>query len=144
MPEEQTYANHTHFHPLVHFFAIPVLSINILVTLYRAIRYPSFWHAWIFIVSIALLVGCFLARYYGLRNQDRIIRLEERIRLSACLPADLRGRINELSTGDLIGLRFCSDAEVVDVVRAVLAGEYKGRKEIKKRVKNWRPDTHRL
>jgi hypothetical protein len=144
MPEPQTYANHTRFHPLFHFFAIPVFTINIFVTLYFLIRYPSVLHAWIFILSIAWLASCFLARYYGLRNQDRIIRLEERVRLTACLPPDLRGRINELSTGDLIGLRFCSDAEVVDAVRAVLAGEYKGRAEIKKRVKNWRPDYHRL
>jgi len=144
MPEQQTYANHLRFHPLFHFFTIPVFTINIFVTLYFLIRYPSLLHAWIFILSIALLVSCFLARYYGLRNQDRIIRLEERVRLTACLPPDLRGRINELSTGDLIGLRFCGDAEVADAVRAVLAGEYKGRAEIKKRVKSWRPDTHRL
>jgi len=144
MPEPQTYANHLRFHPLFHFIAIPIFTINIFVTLYFLIRYPSVLHAWIFILSIALLASCFLARYYGLRNQDRIIRLEERVRLSSCLPDDLRARIGELSTGDLIGLRFCSDAEVVDAVRAVLAGEYKGRAEIKKRVKDWRPDTHRL
>jgi len=144
MPEPQTYATHTRFHPLFHFFAIPIFGINVFVTLYFLIRYPSVLYAWIFILSIALLSSCFLARYYGLRNQDRIIRLEERVRLSACLPDDLRARIGELSTGDLIGLRFCSDAEVVDAVRAVLAGEYKGRGEIKKRVKDWRPDTHRL
>ena len=144
MPEPQNYASHRRFHPLFHFFAIPVLTINIGVTIYFLFRYPSVLHAWFIILSIALLASCFLARYYGLRNQDRIIRLEERVRLSACLPDDLRARIGELSTGDLIGLRFCSDAEVVDAVRSVLAGEMKGREAIKKRVQNWRSDTHRL
>jgi len=144
MPD-QNFATHSRFHPLFHFFAFPILALNLLLQLYMAIRHPmvlvAWWNA---IVAAAILAGCFLARYYGLRNQDRIIRLEERVRLNACLPPDLRARINELSMGDLIGLRFCGDDEVADAVRAVLAGEAKGRKAIKERVKNWRPDYHRL
>jgi len=144
MPD-QSFATHTRFHPLFHFFAIPVLTVNLLLQLYMAIRHPmSVFAWWNALVAAAILTGCFLARYYGLKNQDRIIRLEERVRLNACLPPDLRGRINELSMSDLIGLRFCGDDEVADAVRAVLAGEAKGRRAIKERVKNWRPDYHRL
>jgi len=107
-------------------------------------RHPVPLVIWNAIVSAALVVIAVLARFYGLRNQDRIIRLEERVRLQSLLPDDLRSRIPELHMSDLIALRFCGDDEVADVVRAVLAGEVKGRKEIKGRVKNWRPDYHRL
>lgn len=140
----QTYATHTRFHPWFHFITIPILAINALITLAVAILHPGLLHWWLFIVSLALISTALLARYYGLRLQDRLIRLEERVRLTALLPPDLRSRINELHTSDLIGIRFCSDEEVADVVRAVLNGEVKGRAAIKARVKNWRPDYHRL
>ena len=107
-------------------------------------RNPGPLAIWNAIVSAALVVIALLARFYGLRNQDRIIRLEERVRLQSLLPDDLRSRIPELHMSDLIALRFCGDDEVADAVRAVLAGELKGKKEIKARVKHWRPDYHRL
>jgi len=140
----QTYATHTRWHPLFHFFAFPILAINFLFAVYVVIRHPVGITIWNAIVAAALAVTCFLARYYGLRNQDRIIRLEERMRLTTCLPDDLRGRVNELSTSDLIALRFCSDEEVADAVRRVLAGEVTGKPAIKQNVKSWRPDYHRL
>lgn len=140
----QTFATHTRFHPIFHFFAFPILAINFLFAVYVVIRHPVGITIWNAFVAAALVVIALLARYYGLRNQDRIIRLEERVRLSTCLPDDLRSRINELSTSDLIALRFCSDAEVADAVRGVLAGELKGKAAIKQNVKSWRPDYHRL
>ncbi len=141
---EQAYGTHRRFHPVFHFFAIPILSINVLVALYMAIRHPSIWSGWNVFVAIALLLALLLARFYGLRNQDRIIRLEERVRLATCLPDDLRSRISELHKDDLIGLRFCSDEELPELTRRVLAGELKGRNAIKREVRNWRPDHHRL
>src|SRR5436305_14548778 len=92
---EQTYANHTRFHPPFHFFAFPILAINLLVTIYVAFRRPTPLTFWIIFVAAALVVIALMARFYGLRNQDRIIRLEERVRLVTLLPDDLRGRINE-------------------------------------------------
>ena len=140
----QTFANHTRFHPLFHFFTFPILALNFLFACYVVFRHPVPITIWNAIVAAALMLTSLLARYYGLRNQDRIIRLEERVRLSTCLPDDLRTRIGELSTKDLIALRFYTDAEVADAVRAVLAGELKGGKAIKENVKSWRPDYHRL
>jgi len=143
-PEVQSYASHRRFHPLFHFFAFPVLAINFIVHLYLLWRMPSLLMAWSCVVAAALVATVFLARYYSLRQQDRIIRLEERLRLQSLLPEDLRFRINELRTSQLVGLRFCSDEELADATRAVLAGEVKSQAEIKQRVKQWRADHHRI
>lgn len=141
---DQSFSTHTRFHPWFHFFAFPVIVINFLVSLYMIYRAPGAMPVWNAVVAAALVVIALLTRFYGLRNQDRIIRLEERVRMQSLLPDDLRARIPELHMSDLIALRFCSDAELPEAVRAVLAGEAKGRKEIKQRVKQWRPDYHRL
>jgi hypothetical protein len=143
-PEVQSYASHRRFHPLFHFFAFPVLAINFIVHLYLLWRMPSLLMAWSCVVAAALVATVFLARYYSLRQQDRIIRLEERLRLQSLLPEELRFRINELRTSQLVGLRFCSDEELADATRAVLAGEVKSQAEIKQRVKQWRADHHRI
>jgi len=140
---EQSYATHSRYHPWFHFFAIPVLTINVLVTLYFAIRYVSFVHVWFFVVAVALLTIAFLVRVYALRNQDRIIRLEETLRMMRLLPPDLQARMPELRMRHYTSLRFCSDEELPDVTRAVLSGELKTPKEIKQRIRNWRPDYHR-
>jgi|SRR6185369_14235231 len=143
-PEVQSYASHRRFHPLFHFFAFPVLAINFIVHLYLLWRMPSLLMVWSCVVAAALVATVFLARYYSLRQQDRIIRLEERLRLQSLLPEELRFRINELRTSQLVGLRFCSDEELADATRAVLAGEVKSQAEIKQRVKQWRADHHRI
>jgi hypothetical protein len=140
----QSYASHRRFHPLFHFTAIPILSINVIVKIVRAVRFPSLATAWDVAVASALLIGLFLTRYYALSVQNRVIRLEERLRLQRCLPDDLRGRIDELKTSQLIALRFCSDEELPGLTRAILSGELRDRKEIKRRIKNWRPDWLRV
>ena len=139
----QTFSNHARYFPLFHFFAVPILSINALAQFYWLYRHPSGWAIWNILVAFALVGLAFAARLMALRVQDRLIRLEERLRLQQILPADLRGRVGELKTGQLIATRFCDDAEVPDLVRAVLNGEVKTRKEIKQRIKTWRPDTLR-
>ena len=84
------------------------------------------------------------ARVFALKAQSRLIRLEERLRLMGLLPDELRGRIDELGPGQLIGLRFATDAEVVELVRKVLAGSLRTTDEIKRAVKTWRPDNYRV
>ena len=140
----QDYANHRRLHPWYHFVLVPILSINALVALYFAIRHPSILSAWNFVVASALVLMSVLLRSYGLRNQDRIIRLEERVRLGTLLPPDLRARIGELRKSDLLALRFCSDDELPELTRRVLSGELKSRDDIKRAIKTWRPDYHRL
>jgi len=142
--ETQTYATHRRWVPYFHFFALPVLGINVLVQLYVAIRHFSAWGVWNVLVAAALVALAVATRNMATTAQDRIIRLEETLRLQRCLPADLRGRVGELTTSQLVGLRFCSGEEVAELSRTVLSGELHGREEIKRRIKNWRPDTLRV
>ena len=139
----QTYANHRRYDPLFHVFTFGVLAISLLVSLWQLVRNPGFTTAWIFFVFAALLVLCFKVRLYALKVQDRVIRLEERLRLQRLLSEPLMSRIGELTEDQLIGLRFASDAEVPELVRQSL-DERLPREEIKKRVKVWRPDTQRV
>jgi hypothetical protein len=140
----QTYATHRQFIPLYHFVALPILVINGIVQIIIAMRNFSWLAVWNAIVAIALAVLAYVIRGMSTRAQDRIIRLEETLRLQRVLPADLRSRVGELTTSQLVGLRFCDDAEVPELCRVVLSGEVKGREDIKRRIKNWRPDTLRV
>ena len=140
----QTYATHRQFIPLYHFVALPILIINAIVQIVIAVRSFSWLSVWNVIVAIALAALAWEVRGMATRAQDRIIRLEETLRLQRVLPADLRSRVGELTTSQLVGLRFCDDAEVPELCRAVLSGELKGREDIKRRITKWRPDTLRV
>lgn len=141
----QSYANHRRFFPLYHFIALPLLLLNVVVRIVYAVRHAASRLVWWEIVfAVALLCLALAVRVMVIAVQDRLIRLEETLRLQRCLPDDLRGRVGELSTGQLIALRFCGDeAELVGLTRSVLNGEVKGREDIKKRIKTWRPDNLR-
>jgi len=140
----QSYATHRRFFPLFHFFAIPLLLINLIVRIIYAWMHRGarlVW--WEVAVALALLAVAFASRIMALTVQNRLIRLEETIRLQRCLPDDLRGRVGELSSGQLIALRFCDESELPSLTRSVLDGKVKSRNEIKKQIKTWRPDTMR-
>lgn len=144
MTEDQTYATHRRYHPLTHFFIFPVFFVNFLLQIYNLYIVPSLTGVWHLIVAAALAGLALIARGNALRVQDRLIRLEESLRLVRLLPEDLRPRVGELSTGQLVAMRFCADEEVPELARAVLAGEVRGRDDIKKRIKKWRGDFHRV
>jgi hypothetical protein len=140
----QTRSSHRRFIPIWHFFALPVLVINVFMVAARLVRVPNMENAWSVVVAIALVIGIFLSRSMPLRAQDRVIRLEERLRLEKILPADLRGRIDDLKPEQLIGLRFAPDNEIPDLTRRALSGELKTRGDIKNAIANWRPDLLRV
>jgi low affinity Fe/Cu permease len=140
----QTRASHRRFIPMWHFFALPVLIINVFIAAARLVRLPTFPNAWSVVVAIALVIGIFLSRSMPLRAQDRVIRLEERLRMEKILPADLRARIDELTPEQLIGLRFASDDELPALTRRALSGELRNRGDIKGAIANWRPDMLRV
>jgi hypothetical protein len=141
----QSYATHRRFFPMFHFFAIPLLVINLIVRIIYAWMHRGarlVW--WEIAVALALLALGLATRVMVLTVQDRLIKFEETTRLQRCLPDDLRGRIGELSTGQLVSLRFCGDeGELTGLTRSILDGKLKGREEIKKQIKTWRPDTQR-
>ena len=138
---EQNFANHAKYVPAFHFFVLPVLFLNI----FWAIRSwkISLWSTdgaiWV-LTSVAILVGFLFARLFALSVQDRVIRLEERQRCARLLPADLQPRIIEFEPGQLVALRFASDAELPALARKVLDEKLKDRKAIKQLIKSWRPD----
>ncbi len=139
----QDFRHHRRYDPWYHFFALPVLLVAFFVHLWQTIRSPSGWSIWDAIVAAALAVLALKARTFALRDQDRIIRLEERLRLAALLPEPLRARIASLTPDQLIGLRFASDEETAGLVQAALDENLSG-EAIKKRVKSWRADVLRV
>jgi hypothetical protein len=136
----QTYKNHARFFPLFHFFVAPVLLANFLIALRHLYLQPSLSAGWAVIVAAALVALALASRLMALTVQDRVIRLEMRLRMQRALPPELCSRMEELKPQQLIALRFASDAELADLVREVLAGKLQTQKAIKLRVRQWAPD----
>lgn len=140
----QTYANHRRLHPLFHLFVSPVLIANAAIRLVALVRDPSLESAWAVVVALALYALALSARHMALILQNRVISFEERSRLARILPEDLRARIPELRLGQLIALRFASDAEAPGLARRCLAGEFATNDDIKRAIRDWRRDTLRV
>jgi hypothetical protein len=138
---EQNLKNHARFVPLYHFFALPVLLINFVTRAY-------FWikggfaplHFFPVLLAAALFLGVLYARLFALAVQDRLIRLEERVRYERVLPEELRWRADELTVNQFVSLRFASDDELPALMRKVLDEKVTSRKAIKQLIKNWQPD----
>jgi hypothetical protein len=139
----QNYKNHTRLDPPFHFFLLPVAAINVLGAVWKLWQHPSLTFAWLVILSIAGAVALVKIRTYALKAQDRVIRLEERMRLAQLLPAAQHGRIGELTEPQLIALRFAPDAEIPSLVEKTLASNMRAG-DIKKAIVNWRPDYFRV
>jgi hypothetical protein len=139
----QTYANHVRRQLAFHFFLIPVLILNLIYSLILLIRHPNPNAVWVVIMAIALLVMAFLVRINPIKVQDRLIRLEERMRLATLLSEPLRSRIPELKEKQLVALRFASNEEIPALVEETLRNDLKS-KEIKKKIRNWRSDNWRV
>jgi hypothetical protein len=138
---EQNFANHAKTVPAFHFFVLPVLILNIGWSIYRwkTLLWSIDGGIWV-LTSVALLVGFLCARMFALSVQDRVIRLEERLRCERLLPQHLHARIVEFEPGQLISLRFASDAEFPTLAQKVLDEKMKDRKTIKQQIKSWRSD----
>lgn len=141
MPDRpaQTHANHARYVPAFHFFVLPVLLINVIVQIVAAVRAPGAASVWGVVVALALGTAAVLLRVMALTVQDRVIRLEESLRLSRLLP-NRSADIARLSRDHLVGLRFAADAEVAGLVDRILSGELVSRRDVKAAVKAWRPD----
>ncbi|HVF40598.1 MAG TPA: DUF6526 family protein [Gemmatimonadaceae bacterium] len=143
MAKEQSYKSHRRYYPPLHFFVTPVLLINVAVVSMQWDNTRQGLSAWNIAVALALAALPFIARLMALKAQDRVIRLEERLRLASLAP-DIQPRLNDLRPGHLVALRFASDEEAPDLARRCLNGEFKSSGEVKRAIKSWRGDYLRV
>ncbi len=140
--KEQTLKSHIKWDPLFHFFLGPVAMFMLVDTIVQLVRNPGWPSAMHVVAGLWALVATFKIRLYALKVQDRVIRLEERLRLRE-LASAFAGKAGQLTEDQLIGLRFASDAEVAGLAEKALAGGW-SRKQIKESIQNWRPDHWRV
>lgn len=143
-PAPQSFENHMRFRPGYHYVTSPLILVTLVWATVRLTRAPSGDHLLLFLLALGLALVGFWAREFSLRVQDRVIRLEERLRMERLLPDDLKSRAGELTTDQLIGLRFASDQEMPGLVRRVLDEGITRRKDVKVLVKDWRADHQRI
>ena len=140
MEQAQNYKNHTRIVPMFHIGVLGIFTINCLWTAYTLIGDVTGQAVMDLLVAVGLLLLAITVRSMILRVQDRVIRLEMRLRLREALSPDLHGKILALTTRQLVALRFGSDAELPALVREVLAGTLATSKDIKLRIKDWQGD----
>jgi hypothetical protein len=139
----QTFENHARVLPAFHYVAFPLFAINFFFTLYQVVTDFSWAKLVAFGLAVALILLFFVARVMALTVQDRVIRLEEQLRMRALLPADLQPRIGEFTVKQLVALRFAGDDELPALARKVLDEKIQDQKSIKKLVQHWRADYQR-
>ena len=139
----QNFKNHGRFDPPYHLVLGTVLAVNLYMAGLFAYKDWNLFTGWLVVLSIAIWIPVLKIRTYALKVQDRVIRLEERLRLQALAPAEWHAQIYNLTEGQLIGLRFASDGEVVALAKEALEQNLT-RKQIKERIKSWRPDEFRV
>jgi hypothetical protein len=139
----QNLKNHGRLDPTFHFVLLFFLLANLVYAVIHLWHQRNISAAWYLVLSVVAYIPYFKLRLYPLKVQDRVIRLEERLRLQALAPAEWHAQIYRLTEDQLIGLRFASDDEVVELAKHALE-ENLHRKQIKERIKNWRADNWRI
>ena len=139
----QSLKNHARFDPPFHMVLATVLGVNFIVVITLLVNHFNIYTSWLLILSIAAWIPVLKIRLYPLKVQDRVIRLEERLRLQALAPAEWHAQIYKLTEDQLIALRFAADDEVVELAKQALE-HHLDRKQIKERIKDWRPDNWRV
>ena len=120
------------------------MLVNLIFWIVRFVQQPGWDYGALIVLAVALFLMAFVARIFAIKNQDRIIRLEERLRYAEVLPDELKSRQDELSMDQIIALRFASDDELASLYKRALDGELTAQKEIKVEVKEWRADHQRV
>lgn len=139
MPE-QSAKSHTKWDPWFHFILAPILLANLFIAVKHMWSYPAYTTVVAVVLAAALVAMLFRIRIYALKVQDRLIRLEERLRLQGQLPAE---QIAALTESQFVALRFASDAEVAGLAAKAVAGKW-DQKQIKAAIQVWRPDRFRV
>ncbi|MDX2268739.1 MAG: DUF6526 family protein [Bryobacter sp.] len=141
---EQNFKNHARLHPPFHFVLSPILLMHLVYSGYLAVTNPGWPSLEGFLLAVGLFLTAWFVRTYALKVQDRVIRLEERLRYREVLPADLLAESAKLTVGQMVALRFASDAELPGLMRKVLQGELVKSKDIKMAIQQWRGDFYRV
>lgn len=141
---EQNYSNHRRWYPLFHFVVMPLLALNFLSHLVRFFMAPSWALGFWTLLGITLILLALASRLQALKAQDRVIRLEERLRYKEVLSPDLAKRAEQLSIGQIVALRFASDEELSSLIERTLNGEFTKTRDIKQAINNWRGDHLRV
>jgi hypothetical protein len=136
----QNFENHVKFVPGFHIGVLGIFGVNLVASAVRLVRNLSVDNAIGLLTAVGLLLCAFYGRIFALTVQDRVIRLEMRLRMERLLPPDLRARIAEFTVGQLVSLRFAGDAELLELARKVLDEKIEDRKTIKKMVRDWQAD----
>jgi len=139
----QNLKNHARFDPPYHAVLFAVLVVNLIVSIVHLVRHFHFYSGWLVVLSVAVFILFFRVRMYPLKVQDRVIRLEERLRLQELAPSEWHTQLSRLTEDQLIGLRFAADDEVIELAKQALEHNL-NRKQIKERIKSWRADLWRV
>jgi len=142
--DPQNFENHTRWHPAFHFFILPVMLINFFWAVVIFVKTPGWNSGWWIIVSLALLMLTTFVRTYSLKVQDRLIRLEEKLRYQQLLSPALAQQTGNLTVRQTVALRFAADEELEELVNSVLSGKFVKTKDIKRAIKQWRADNFRV
>lgn len=136
----QSYATHRNFPGIYFRVAVPLVLVALALGVTVLWRERSLAGLALVAGALAAFGALAAARVMANTVQDRVIRLEMRLRLRELLPAELHPRINELTRGQLVGLRFAGDRELPELVTRCLSGELKGAEAVKREVRDWQPD----
>jgi hypothetical protein len=139
-PASQTFANHRRYDPPWHFVGAMIVLLGVIAAAVHAYRQDGYYNWWMVVYTVGIMLCVFRARAQTLTVQNRVIRLEMRLRLKDVLAPALAARIGELSVSQLVGLRFASDAELPALVERCLSGQLANNEAVKKEIKNWQPD----
>ena len=137
---EQNFSNHTRFDPKFHYVVVPILGINFVWAIWRLVQTPHIYNVWAVVLGGAFILWLLTTRLYALKVQDRLIRLEERLRI---VPATVKARWGELTESQLVALRFASDGEVGSLAERAIAEKLE-QKAIKQAIQVWRADHFRV
>lgn len=143
MADQQSYANHRQYVPGYHWVTTLLVMVFLVYAIKVLVSAVSGSSIMGLVGAMALFGTAYYARSFAIKVQDRLIRLEERLRMERLLPEDLKAKVDGLSLGQFVALRFASDGELADLVKRTLAGEFAKPDDIKKAIKTWRPDHDR-
>jgi hypothetical protein len=139
-PAPQNLKTHRRYDPAWHFVGGMIVLFGVIVAAVHAFKEGGFYNWSMAVYTVGILLTVFRARAQTLIVQDRLIRLEMRLRLKEVLAAPLAARIDDLSVRQLVGLRFAGDAELPALVERCLSGQLADDEAVKKEIRDWQPD----